>query len=117
MHGPTNTGLDSIADQEQACGPVSTVMASVKETQVANCFAQAGFSHTIVGLVRAIVSDPDDDQPDDDWTCSNLCEAVYKIAGQEVESVFEMFVFTDAAAPVVASAMDAKIIDNVGGLD
>ncbi|KAH9369493.1 hypothetical protein HPB48_014327 [Haemaphysalis longicornis] len=70
---------------------------------VANCFAHAG-------LFRTVVSDPDDDQPDDDRTGSDLHEAVHEIAGQEVEGDFETFPLADAAVPVVAPATDAGIV-------
>uniref|UniRef100_A0A023GKX0 Putative tigger transposase n=1 Tax=Amblyomma triste TaxID=251400 RepID=A0A023GKX0_AMBTT len=79
-------------------------------SKIANCFAHAGFS-------RAAVTDPDDDQPDDDQTCSDLYEAVHKIAGEEVDGDFDTFALADAAAPVVAPATDAEIIDAVGGPD
>ncbi|KAH7943483.1 hypothetical protein HPB52_009087 [Rhipicephalus sanguineus] len=74
-------------------------------SKVVNCFEHAGFS-------RTIVSDPDDDR-----TCSDLYEAVDKIARQEVEGDFKTFALADAAAPVVAPATDAEIIDTVGGPD
>ncbi|KAH7978312.1 hypothetical protein HPB49_005182 [Dermacentor silvarum] len=45
---------------------------------------------------------------------SILYDAVHKIAGQEVEGNFETFALADAAAPVVAPATDAEIIDSVG---
>ncbi|KAH9380609.1 hypothetical protein HPB48_018806 [Haemaphysalis longicornis] len=64
---------------------------------IANCFAHAGF-------FRTVLSDPDDAQPDDDRTGSNLHEAFHKIAGHEVEDDFETFALADAAAPVVAPA-------------
>ncbi|KAH9375800.1 hypothetical protein HPB48_009856 [Haemaphysalis longicornis] len=72
-------------------------------SKIVTCFAHAGFFSTVV-------SDPDDDQPDDGRTGSDLHEAVHKIAGQEVEGDFETFALADAAAPVVAPATDAEII-------
>ncbi|KAH7985941.1 hypothetical protein HPB52_025292 [Rhipicephalus sanguineus] len=75
-------------------------------SKVINCFEHAGFSR------RTIVSDPDDDR-----TCSDLYEAVDKIARQDVEGDFKTFALADAAAPVVAPATDAEIIDTVGGPD
>ncbi|KAH9361017.1 hypothetical protein HPB48_016547 [Haemaphysalis longicornis] len=77
-------------------------------SKFANSFAHDGF-------FRTVVSDPDDVQPDDDRTCSDLYEAVRKIAGQEVAGEFETFALTDAETPVVAPAMDAGIIDTVVG--
>ncbi|KAH7982868.1 hypothetical protein HPB52_007847 [Rhipicephalus sanguineus] len=62
-------------------------------------------------------SNPDDDQSNDDQACSYLYEAVYRIVGQELDGDFETFVLSDAAAPVVAPATDAEIIDTVGGPD
>lgn len=43
-------------------------------SKVVTCFAHAGF-------FRTVVSDPDDDQPDDGRTGSDLHEAVHKIPG------------------------------------
>ncbi|KAH7970043.1 hypothetical protein HPB52_023932 [Rhipicephalus sanguineus] len=68
-------------------------------------------------LIGVGCPDPDDDQPDDDWTCSDVYQAVHKIAGQEVENDFELFALADAAAPVVAPTTDVEIIDTVGGPD
>ncbi|KAH9367965.1 hypothetical protein HPB48_000661 [Haemaphysalis longicornis] len=88
-------------------------------SKVANCFAHAGIS-------RTLVSDPDNDQLNGDWTCGDLHEAVHKIAGQEAENDFETFALAEsrrwlnragietfalAAAPVVAQTSDVEIID------
>ncbi|KAH9364344.1 hypothetical protein HPB48_017267 [Haemaphysalis longicornis] len=73
-------------------------------SKVANCFAHAGFS-------RTVVSGHDDDQPDNDRTCSDLYKAAHKIAGPRVEGDFETFAFGLVAAPATA----AEIIDTVVG--
>ncbi|KAH7985454.1 hypothetical protein HPB52_025627 [Rhipicephalus sanguineus] len=65
----------------------------------------------------AIKSNPNDDQPDDDWTCSDMYKAVHKTAGQEVKNNFGTFVLADAVALVVAAATDREIIDSVGSPD
>lgn len=44
-----------------------------------------------------------------------LFEPVHKIAGQVVAGDFEKFASADAAAPMVAPATDAEVIDTVGG--
>ncbi|KAH7983599.1 hypothetical protein HPB52_013068 [Rhipicephalus sanguineus] len=75
-------------------------------SKVANCSAHANFLAPSSATLL-----------DDDRTWSNLCEAVRKIAGQEVEGSFEMFALADAAASVVAPATDAEIVDPVGGPD
>ncbi|KAH9363028.1 hypothetical protein HPB48_014190 [Haemaphysalis longicornis] len=78
-------------------GAIHLLKISWKElaaSKVANCFAHAGFS-------RARVSDPENDQLNEDWTCSDLHEAVHKIADREVEGDFETFAVTDATPPVV----------------
>ncbi|KAH9374903.1 hypothetical protein HPB48_020948 [Haemaphysalis longicornis] len=77
-------------------------------SKVANCFWHAGFS-------RTLVSDPDNNQLNEDWTCSDLHEAVHKITGQEVEGDFETFALADAAAPLVAPTSDVETIDTVVG--
>lgn len=79
-------------------------------SNVANCFMHASIS-------CAIVSNPYDDKPDNDQTCSDLYEGVYRIAGQEVDGNFEMLMLANAAAPAIASAKDAEIIDTVGDPD
>ncbi|KAH7937015.1 hypothetical protein HPB49_007211 [Dermacentor silvarum] len=61
---------------------------------------------------------PGDDQPDDDWTCSDLYEAIHKIVGQEVEGNCETSGWlTLLLLSVAAPATDVEIIDTVGGPD
>ncbi|KAL1423558.1 hypothetical protein MTO96_020942 [Rhipicephalus appendiculatus] len=49
----------------------------------------------------------------DDQTCSNLYEAVHKIASEEVEGNFNSFTLADVVVPVVAPAANLGIVDIV----
>lgn len=80
-------------------------------SKVANCFAHTYFSCTVVG-------NSDNDHADDDCTCSDMYEAVRKIAGREVEGDFETLALAYTAAPMITPATSAEIIDTaVGDLD
>ncbi|KAL1482645.1 hypothetical protein MTO96_033657 [Rhipicephalus appendiculatus] len=90
-------------------GAVHLLCHSWKElapAKIANCFAHAGFS-------RSHAEDADDDGED----CDDLYEAVNSIVGGDLEGNFESFAMADADVPVVAPAMDAEIVDLLGGPD
>ncbi|KAH7982127.1 hypothetical protein HPB52_003180 [Rhipicephalus sanguineus] len=57
------------------------------------------------------------DTNDDCEDCDDLYEAVNSIVGGDLEGNFESFAMADADVPVVAPAMDAEIVDLLGGPD